>query len=404
MADTHSLFNQITIIGLGLIGSSLARIIRKKGLARRIVGCSNSQETLDKAKAMGIIDAGMLNPADSVKRSELVVLCTPLSTYNTIAAEIALMLKPGCILTDVGSVKQFAIEQITPHLRNGQVFIPAHPIAGSEQSGIDAGNTTLFNGKKLIITPATGFHGKAACDKVTSLWKLCGATVEVLKPEKHDNIYAGMSHAVQMIAYAYAISLKETGTETTMLAQQADEFFRQFTRLSTSDPVMWRDIVLANPTEIGTALSRFTKRLEALVQLLENSAIPQLQKEIAGQVKARTKLKAETIEPVKRSYAQDNNYFSAAVALPVLVASAAMESFTDTDYAGTGFLSLTLPLLNHPSLTDSRLEQHKGKILSGAQVFVKALQILCSLIAEGEREKLEGLFADSVVIGGGIRG
>jgi cyclohexadieny/prephenate dehydrogenase len=388
-----SLFNQITIIGLGLIGSSLARIIREKGLARRIIGCSTSSETLAKAKELGIIDAGILSAADAVKRSELVILCTPLATYGTLAAQMAAQLKPGCILTDVGSVKHYAIDEITAHLRHGQLFIPAHPIAGSEQSGIEAGHTELFRGKKLIITPATGFHGKAACDKVTALWQACGASVELLKPEKHDSIYASMSHAVQMVAYAYALSLKENGEDAVATAaQQMDAIFRQFTRLSASDPVMWRDIAIANRTPIVKALTRFTSELRTIAALDSD----ELLKLCTRQAKARKKIRpGEPVEAVKRSYSETNSYFATAVALPVLIACAAMETFIETDFAGSGFYSLTIPLLNLPALTETRLAQHNARISGAVQALVVTLEELTARIEAGDMAALMSSFEAS---------
>jgi len=385
MATNNSFLNQVTIIGLGLIGSSLARILRDNHLARRIIGCSHSPETLAKAKELELIDAGTLIAADAVKRSEMVILCTPLSTYSTIAAQIAPTLKMGAILTDVGSVKQYAIDSITPYLRPGQFFIPAHPIAGSEQSGIEAGNLQLFVDKKVIITPATGFHGKAACDKVTHLWEACGASVMLMKAEKHDAIYADVSHAIQMIAYAYALSIEEG--HAALICQQADVIFQQFIRLSASEPIMWRDITIANREAIIKAIKHFINELRKLLSL----PITDLLERCADQSMMREKL-GNTELPIKRSYSEDNPYFASAVALPILIASGALSAFTDTDFAGSGFRSLTAPMLNYHALTATRLTQHQSAIHNAGERFLTQLEQISNAISMGDSTLLAGYF------------
>ena len=385
MSKHTTLINQITIIGLGLMGSSLARRIKEKGLARRIVGCSHSMETLDKAKQLGIIDAAILSAGDAVKRSEVVILCTPLGTYDAIAAEIAPNLKAGSILSDVGSVKGAVIAAVVPHLRQGQLFIPAHPIAGSEKTGVDAGVSTLYEGKKVIITPAAGYHGKAACEKISALWEACGARVEVIKPEKHDHIYASMSHAVQMIAYAYSLSLESMGDGVmSAISQQKDDDFQRFTRLCSSDPTMWRDIVSANKIPIRAALEKWIIQLQRLLNDIEENNLAHVMEICHEAALIRHRLKPLSAPVVKRSYAADNLYFAPAVALPALIACVLLKTFTDTDYAGTGFQSITEPALYEEKISEKRLEEHKIALLQAAKKFIIEIQKISDNIA-GEK-------------------
>lgn len=366
------LFNQVTIIGLGLMGSSLARALKEQKLARRIVGCSQSKETLDKARELGIIDCGITNPADSVKRSELVILCTPLSTYSDIAGLIAPYLKPTAILTDIGSVKKSAIEAITTHLRRGQIFIPTHPIAGSEKSGVEAGDVTLFQGKKLIITPASKHHSPIAADKITTLWQALGSTIEIMDAEKHDRIYGSISHTIQLLSYAYASTIADI---TSFEEATKNVEFKGFMRLAGSNHIMWNDIFSANHEAISQAIHHFETEFLALLELIQKADYLTWRKEMDKTSKKRALHKDDIpAEELNRSYAAINPLFSYSVVIPKLIACAAYNAFPYSDYAGSGFWSFTHTLLDISPLAVKRLEIHQEQILQLAQQFLENMR------------------------------
>ncbi|MEX2454659.1 MAG: prephenate/arogenate dehydrogenase family protein [Rhodospirillaceae bacterium] len=257
-------FQRVALIGIGLIGSSIARVMRRDGLADTIVACARTQKTLDTALALGIADEATSDPAEAVRDADLVILCTPVSTYGAIAAAIAPALKPGCILTDVGSVKAAAIRSVLPHLPAGVHFVPGHPIAGTENSGPESGFDTLFVGRWFLITPVPG-SDQGAVDRVAALWRAAGSNIDFLEPEHHDQVLAITSHLPHLIAYTIV------GTATDLEDQIKSEVikysasgFRDFTRIAASDPVMWRDIFLANRDAVLEMLGRLSEDLAGL--------------------------------------------------------------------------------------------------------------------------------------------
>ena len=261
---SEALFQRVAFIGFGLIGSSLARVMRRDSLASHIAVCARSERTLDKAVELGLADSISRDPAQAVEDADLVVICTPLSAYAKIAAAIAPALKAGCIVSDVGSVKQSVIDAVTPHLPDGVHLVPGHPVAGTEHSGPEAGFADLFDGHWCILTPAEGTN-REAVDKVTELWRRAGMMIEIMNARHHDQVLAITSHLPHMIAYTIV------GTATDLekrLKQEVITFsaggFRDFTRIAASDPVMWRDIALANKDAILEMLDRFGDDLTAL--------------------------------------------------------------------------------------------------------------------------------------------
>lgn len=371
----HFLFNQVTIIGLGLMGSSIARALKEQPLARRIVGCSQSKETLEKAKALGIIDSGVMNPADSVKRSELVILCTPLSSYEDIAAKISTHLKPDAILTDIGSVKKTAIDTVSAHLRRGQVFIPSHPIAGSEKSGVEAGDGALFQGKKIIITPASKHHSQIGCTKLTTMWQTMGAHIEIMDAVKHDRIYAAISHSIQLLSYAYASAIAASCSVSDAVK---NEEFKGFLRLAGSNHTMWQDIFALNCAPIALSIENFTSQFSALLALIEQEDYTTLLKELEKGAVARKKhTDTQQFEAPKRSYSTANAVFAHHVALPKMIACAAFNAFSEhDDYAGSGFWGFTQTLTDISALTVARLESHREHILQAARHFFDIMQMM----------------------------
>jgi cyclohexadieny/prephenate dehydrogenase len=257
-------FGRVALIGIGLIGSSLARVLKRDRLAGHIAVCARTHATLDAAAALGIADSTTTDPRQAVTDADLVVLCTPLGAYGAIAQAMAAGLKPGCIVTDVGSVKSCVIADVGPHLPDGVHFVPAHPVAGTEHSGPQSGFAELFEGRYCVLTPPSGTD-ETAIDTVTRLWRQAGMIVERMAATHHDRVLAITSHLPHLIAYTIV------GTATDLedhLKLEVIKFsaggFRDFTRIASSDPVMWRDIFLSNRDAVLEMLQRFNEDLTAL--------------------------------------------------------------------------------------------------------------------------------------------
>ena len=262
--NTPPRFERIALIGIGLIGSSLARVVRRDGLADHIAVCARTHATLDKARALGLADTTTTDPRACVDGADLVVLCTPLGTYGEIARAIAPGLRPGAIVTDVGSAKECVIADVGPQLPEGVHFVPGHPIAGTEHSGPEAGFAELFRGRYCLLTPPPGADAGAVA-RIEALWRQAGMTVEIMSARHHDRVLAITSHLPHLIAYTIV------GTATDLEEQLKAEVikfsaggFRDFTRIAASDPVMWRDVFLSNRDAVLEMLARFTEDLTAL--------------------------------------------------------------------------------------------------------------------------------------------
>ena len=258
------LFARVALIGIGLIGSSLAHVIRKKKLAGEITGYARSEATRLKALELGLVDRIYPAAAEAVAGADLVILCSPVGTYGALAAEIAPALKPGAILTDVGSVKGAVVKDVLPHVPSGVHFIPGHPIAGTEQSGPESGFAELFLNRWCILTPLPNADD-AVVEKLAAFWRACGSNVETMTPEHHDLVLAITSHLPHLIAYnivSTAADLEEV-TSSEVIKYSAGGF-RDFTRIAASDPTMWRDVFLNNKDAVLEMLGRFSEDLSAL--------------------------------------------------------------------------------------------------------------------------------------------
>lgn len=258
------LFNKVALIGIGLIGSSLARVIREKNLAEHIAIMSRSQATLDEARALDLGDIYSTDSEDIVRHADLIIVSVPVGASGAVAKDIAFHLKPGAIVTDVGSTKASVIEQMLPHIPEGVHFIPGHPIAGTERSGPEAGFAELFEGRWCILTPLEGTDPEAQ-EKLSNFWRACGSKIDVMEHEHHDRVLAVVSHLPQIISYNIVgtASDLETVTDSEVIKYSASGF-RDFTRLAASDPTMWRDICLHNQDAILEMLSRFSEDLSSL--------------------------------------------------------------------------------------------------------------------------------------------
>jgi cyclohexadieny/prephenate dehydrogenase len=258
------LFPRVALIGIGLIGSSLAHVIRKKKLAGEISGYARSEATRAKALELGLVDEIYPTAAEAVAGADLIILCSPVGTYGELAAEIGPALKQGAILTDVGSVKAAVVKDVLPHVPAGVHFIPGHPIAGTEQSGPESGFAELFINRWCILTPLTDADA-AAVDRLADFWRACGSNVDLMSPEHHDLVLAITSHLPHLIAYnivSTAADLEEV-TSSEVIKYSAGGF-RDFTRIAASDPTMWRDVFLNNKEAVLEMLGRFSEDLSAL--------------------------------------------------------------------------------------------------------------------------------------------
>jgi cyclohexadieny/prephenate dehydrogenase len=270
------LFDRAALIGIGLIGSSLAHAMRRGGLAGDISGFAKSEATRTKARELGIVDTVHETAAEAVREADLVVLCVPIGAYREIAASIAKDLKPGAILTDVGSVKGAVVRDVAPHVPAGVHFIPGHPIAGTEQSGPEAGFAELFDNRWCILTPLPGSDLEAV-EKLEALWRALGSHVDRMSPDHHDLALAITSHLPHLIAYnivATAADLEEV-TNSEVIKYSAGGF-RDFTRIAASDPIMWRDVFLNNKEAVLEMLGRFSEDLSALQRAIRWSDGEQL--------------------------------------------------------------------------------------------------------------------------------
>ena len=264
---TAPLFKRIAFIGIGHIGSSVARIARERSdMAGEIVANARTQKTLDRVMELGIADSVETDPARAVEGADLVMLCAPVGAYAALAAAIAPHLAPGAIVTDVGSVKQSVIRDVGPLLPEGVHFVPAHPLAGTEYSGPDSGFTTLFQGRWVLLTPTPGTD-EAAVEKVAELWRRCGAMIERMEPAHHDRALAITSHLPHLIAFTICGTADDLADESREeVLKFAASGFRDFTRIAASDPTMWRDIFLNNREALLEMLARFTEDAQAMAR------------------------------------------------------------------------------------------------------------------------------------------
>ncbi len=261
------LFRRLTLLGVGLIGSSVARIARQRGdIAGEIVVNARTQKTLDRVMELGIADRVEIDPGKAVQGADCVMLCAPVGAFAGLAEAIAPHVMPGAILTDVGSTKQSVIRDVGPLVPDFVHFVPAHPIAGTEHSGPDSGFPELFQGRWTLITPLPG-SDEASVEKVAELWRRCGSLVERMEPAHHDRVLAIVSHLPHLIAFTICGTADDLADETRQeVVNFAASGFRDFTRIAASDPVMWRDIFLNNREALLEMLQRFMEDAQAMAR------------------------------------------------------------------------------------------------------------------------------------------
>ena len=265
------LFNRLALIGVGLIGSSIARAARAQNAVGSIVATARSPETRRRVAELGLADQVVETNAEAVEGADLVIVCVPVGACGAVAAEIAPRLAPGATVSDVGSVKGAVVRDMAPHLPEHVHFVPAHPVAGTEYSGPDAGFAELFVNRWCILTPPPGTD-TAAAEKLAEFWRRIGANVEIMTPEHHDIVLAMTSHLPHLIAYTIVGTADDV--EKLMTRSEVMKFsaggFRDFTRIAASDPTMWRDVFLHNRDTVLELLARFNEDLSVLTRAMRS--------------------------------------------------------------------------------------------------------------------------------------
>ncbi len=271
-------FKTITIVGVGLIGGSFARVCKKKKLADRIIGFGRDEGNLKRAVELNVIDLYSLNIKDVVGDSDFILLATPVSSIIKIAKEMMPYLKEGAIITDAGSVKGEIVREMDRMLPKGIFFVGAHPIAGTEKSGVEASFVELFEGSRCVIT-ATDKTNSAAFEKVKEIWKETGSEVILMDADKHDKYLAAVSHLPHVVAYALVNSIGELDVKEKGILSFSGGGFRDFTRIAASSPVMWREICLMNGDQVIKMINIFQDTLKVLKNMIADSDADGLERE-----------------------------------------------------------------------------------------------------------------------------
>lgn len=280
------MIERLCVIGVGLMGASIAKAARAMGLCRQIIGLDEDRENLLKAKALGVIDGAAETIQEAVKGADFVVIATPVGSIRPILAALRPVWSQDAIYTDVGSTKAYVVEaakaifgRIPPNL------VPGHPIAGAEKSGVEAACADLYQGRRVILTPLPN-TSKRALQKVGSFWRSLGAQVSEMEVDHHDHVLAATSHLPHVIAYALVHMLGRKD-EKQEIFKYAAGGFKDFTRIASSDPTMWRDICRANRAEISALLEQFKKELDTVIALLQEEAFEELYDFFCGAKSAR---------------------------------------------------------------------------------------------------------------------
>lgn len=265
--DVH--FRRLTIVGVGLIGGSMARVCKKKGMADELVGVGRSRDNLERAVELGVIDWWTHEIEEAVAGSDCVLLATPVDTFMPLAERMAPLLEAGCLVTDAGSTKASVVEALEDLLQPPALFVGGHPIAGTEKSGVEASFESLFEGYRCILTP-TSRTDPEALGRVRALWEACGMDVVCMEPKTHDWLMAAISHMPHMVAYALVHSVLDLSFNDHEPLSYSAGGFRDFTRIAASHPVMWRDICLHNREPLVAMMDRFIEQLSELREAVDS--------------------------------------------------------------------------------------------------------------------------------------
>ena len=268
MSNPDPIFERLALVGVGLIGSSIARAARAQGVARTIVATARSEKTRQRVRELGFADEVADSNVAAVADADLVIVCIPVGQSGAVAKEIGPYLKSGAVVSDVGSVKGSVLREMAPHLPGTVHFVPAHPVAGTEHSGPDAGFAELFVDRWCILTPPPDAD-PATVERLAAFWRALGAKVETMSAEHHDLVLAITSHVPHLIAYTIVGTADELGDVTqSEVLQFSAGGFRDFTRIAASDPTMWRDVFLANKDAVLEMLGTFSEDLAEMTRAI----------------------------------------------------------------------------------------------------------------------------------------
>jgi len=341
------MFRNALIIGLGLMGASAAMALKRKKLADNISGYDIIEEAAEKALLSGLIDKKTDNLPEEIMAADLLLVCSHLSSYPEIGRAIARFSRPGALITDVGSVKAPALKlEGFLTLEQKKNFVSAHPVAGSENSGIAAAKVDLFEKKKVIITPL-GNSGPRSVQTISKLWQSIGGMPEIMKPEIHDAIYAGVSHVPQFLCWCFADFLGAIDKSI----KNPDENFRLFTRLAASNPALWQDIFIANNKNISKVIADFYLNFSNIMREIKEGQRADLHERFTRAIYARKHL-ADSKDDYKET-PQGAANFNITTMVPRIIAMAFLEVTGDMEYAGSGFLDFTRPII---SVADENVE------------------------------------------------
>ena len=280
------IINKLCIIGVGLIGGSLARALKKAGVVGEVVGAGRDVVHLEKAKSLGVIDHFEMDISLAVKGCDMVVLAVPLGAMQSVFEKIAAVITDEMIITDVGSAKASVVKAAKAAFKTiPETLVPAHPIAGTEKNGVEASFPELYENRRIIITPLET-SSVAAIEKVRNMWQACGAEVVETSIEHHDEVLAATSHLPHMLAYSLVDTLAKMDAKKEIFDFAAGGF-RDFTRIASSDPDMWHDICLANGEALVKMIKKFTDDLQLLSKAIENNDSEYLKATFASAKKAR---------------------------------------------------------------------------------------------------------------------
>ena len=290
------MFNQLGVIGCGLMGGSFALALKRAGLVKRVIGYSKSPSTTEKAKKLGVIDTTAESALLAVSGSDIVLIAVPVSATEAVFKSIRHLIEPGVLVMDVGSTKCDVVDAAQRVLKERIVsFVPAHPIAGKESAGIDHADATLYNGRQVILTPLPQ-TAPELIQKATDAWSAIGAQVLRMTPENHDAAFAAVSHLPHLLAFAYfnSVARQPAGRDFLSLAGPG---FRDFTRIAASDPTIWRDILIANREEVLKQTSRLRYTLEAMELAIKSGNAQALEDMIRSASDARAGWQMNAVRP-----------------------------------------------------------------------------------------------------------
>ena len=290
------MFNQLGVIGCGLMGGSFALALKRGGLVKRVIGYSKSPSTTEKAKKLGIIDTAAESALLAVSGSDIVLLAVPVAATEATFKAIRHLIEPGVLLMDVGSTKRDVVDAARRVLKERIAsFVPAHPIAGKEAAGIDHADATLYNGRQVILTPLPQTSPELL-QKATDVWAAIGSQVLRMTPENHDAAFAAVSHLPHLLAFAYfnSVAKQPAGRDYLSLAGPG---FRDFTRIAASDPTVWRDILMSNREEMLKQLLRFRHTLDAMEHVVKSGNAEALEDMIRSASDARASWQMNASKP-----------------------------------------------------------------------------------------------------------